>query len=198
MNGRIRTAILISGSGSNMEALIRSTLQSDHPAGIVLVISNRPGAAGLEKAKRLGVATQVINHKFFKSRKTFECRLDDILRKADTELICLAGFMRILTPWFVRRWRRRMINIHPSLLPKFKGLHTHARAIEAGETEHGCTVHWVCDSVDEGEIIAQACVPLQEGARLEILAARVLAEEHILYPGVLKQIAEGLQRVNNN
>lgn len=189
---RIKTAILISGGGSNMEALIKASQASTHPANIVLVISNRQDAAGLEKATKLGVDAIAIDHKKFSSRKQFEQAIQRVLEDYDTELVCNAGFMRILTPWFVEKWDGRQLNIHPSILPKFKGLHTHARAIEAGEKEHGCTVHFVNEGMDDGEIIDQARVPVLENDTPETLAARVLDQEHILYPKVLKRIAAGM------
>ncbi len=188
MSARIKTAILISGSGSNMEALIKSAQSPDSSAEIVLVISNRPDAGGLAKAKTLGIKTQVIDHKSYKTRELFERDIDAALRVHDAQIVCNAGFMRILTPWFVRRWRGRQLNIHPSLLPKFKGLHTHARALEAGETEHGCTVHWVSEGMDDGEVIDQASVPVLDGDTPQTLAARVLIQEHKLYPQVLEKI----------
>ena len=189
---RIRTAILISGSGSNMVALIKAAKAPDFPAQICLVISNRPNAPGLDKAKALGIDTCVRNHKRFKNRKNFEKAMDKDLRAHNIELVCNAGFMRILTPWFVTRWLGRQINIHPSLLPKYKGLHTHARALEAGEKEHGCTIHWVSEEMDGGEIIDQTSIPVLKDDTPETLAARVLIEEHKLYPIVLKKIASSL------
>ena len=172
-----------------MEALIKAAQAPDYPAQIVIVISNRPDAGGLAKAEKLGVDTVIIDHKSFKTRKLFEQAMDKVLRDCGTELICNAGFMRILSPWFVRRWHRRQLNIHPSLLPKFKGLHTHERALAAGESEHGCTVHYVDEGVDTGEIIAQAKVPVFIDDTPKTLAARVLAQEHHLYPKVLKNWA---------
>lgn len=180
---RLKLAILISGRGSNMEALLNAAAKKDYPAEPVLVLSNRPEAAGLAFADAAGVPTAAIDHKTYgKDREAFEYHVDATLRGAGVEIIALAGFMRVLTPWFVKRWEGRMINIHPSLLPKYKGLDTHQRAIEAGDSEAGCTVHWVSAGVDEGEIIAQAGVPILPGDTAETLAARTLPEEHRLYP----------------
>lgn len=176
-----------------MEALIKAAQAPDYPAEIVLVISNNPEAAGIQKAKNLGIETETINHKDFKSRKSFERVVNQTLRDANVELVCNAGFMRILTPYFVDQWLGRQLNIHPSLLPKFKGLNTHQRALDAGETEHGCTVHYVSEGMDEGEIIGQSPVPIQEGDTADILAARVLKEEHKLYPAILAKIAREFQ-----
>lgn len=183
---RLRLAILISGRGSNMEALLRAAADPAFPAEPVLVVSNRPEAAGLHFAETAGVAALSIDHTTYgKDREAFEFHVDSTLRGAGVEIIALAGFMRVLTPWFVKRWEGRMINIHPSLLPKYKGLDTHQRAIDAGDTEAGCTVHWVSAGVDEGEIIAQASVPILPGDTAEALAARTLPAEHRLYPEAL-------------
>jgi len=192
MSAKTATAILISGNGSNMEALIKAAKDPNYPAKIVVVVSNRPKAGGVEKAQKHGIKTVIIDHKNYKSRKQFEQALDATLREHETKLVCNAGFMRLLTPWFVRRWRGRQINIHPSLLPKFKGLNTHKRALEAGETEHGCTVHYVSEAMDGGEIIAQSRVSIHKEDTPETLAARVLIEEHKLYPNVLKTITSAL------
>ena len=189
---KIRTAILISGSGSNMEALIRAAQAADYPAEIVLVISNRPKAAGLARAENLGVPAHVIDHKAYDSRKAFEQDVDAVLRKTGVELVCNAGFMRLLSPWFVRRWPEKILNIHPALLPKFPGLHTHERALAAGESEHGCTIHIVDEGMDTGPILAQAKVPVLGDDTPETLAQRVLAQEHRLYPATLKSYALGL------
>lgn len=180
---RLRLAVLISGRGSNMEALLRAAEDPAFPAEPVLVLSNRPEAAGLKFADAAGIAAVAIDHKTFgKDREAFEFHVDATLRGAGVEIIALAGFMRVLTPWFVKRWEGRMINIHPSLLPKYKGLDTHQRAIDAGDAEAGCTVHWVSAGVDEGEIIAQARVPILPNDTAETLAARTLPAEHRLYP----------------
>lgn len=176
-------AILISGRGTNMEALIRAAQAPDYPARACLVISNRPDAGGLETARGLGVDTVTIDHKpYAQDRQAFESRIDSELVGAGIEIVALAGFMRILTPWFVDRWRGRMVNVHPSLLPKYPGLHTHRRALEAGDTEHGCSVHWVTAGVDEGDVIQQARVPVIDGDDEATLAARVQKAEHVLYP----------------
>ncbi len=185
----VKTAILISGGGSNMEALIRATHIPSFPAHIALVMSNRPQAGGLEKARALGVTTDIIDHKTFATREKFERTLHAKLDKHRIELVCTAGFMRLLSPWFVSRWTGRLLNIHPSLLPKFKGLNTHARALKAGESEHGCTVHHVNEQMDGGEIIAQKSVPVRADDTAETLAARVLKQEHLLYPRALKNTA---------
>lgn len=183
---RLKLAILISGRGSNMEALLNAASAADYPAKPVLVLSNRPDAAGLQFAEAAGIATAAIDHKTYgKNREAFEFHVDSTLRGAEVEIIALAGFMRVLTPWFVKRWEGRMINIHPSLLPKYKGLDTHQRALDAGDSEAGCTVHWVSAGVDEGEIIAQARVPVLAGDTAETLAARTLPVEHRLYPEAL-------------
>ncbi|MEM6382384.1 MAG: phosphoribosylglycinamide formyltransferase [Pseudomonadota bacterium] len=189
----MRTAILISGRGSNMQALLDAASQPAFPAEIVLVGSNRPNAAGLQIAKHHGVETIAVDHKRFrKDREAFERALDQELRTARVELVCLAGFMRILTPWFTGQWSDRLINIHPSLLPAFKGLDTHQQALDAGVSEHGCTVHFVRPEMDTGPIIDQARVPVIVGDDAESLAARVLEQEHRLYPHVLGELARGL------
>ena len=183
---RLNLAILISGRGSNMEALLSAAANPAYPAKPVLVASNRPDAKGLETAAAAGIPTLAIDHKLYgKDREAFERELDKALTEAGIEIIALAGFMRVLTPWFVTRWEGRMINIHPSLLPKYKGLDTHQRAIDAGDAEAGCTVHWVSAGVDEGEIIAQAAIPILPGETADSLAARLLPEEHKLYPRAL-------------
>lgn len=186
-----RVAILISGGGSNMVTLVQS-MTGDHPARPVLVLSNNPDAGGLQKAADLGVDTAVVDHRpFGKDRAAFEAALMEQLSAANPDIICLAGFMRILTPDFTRAWQGRMLNIHPSLLPKYKGLHTHARAIEAGDGEHGCSVHEVTAELDDGPILGQARVPVLAGDTPDELAARVLPMEHKLYPAVLRRFAEG-------
>lgn len=186
-----RTAILISGSGSNMVALAES-MTGDHPARPVLVLSNVPGAGGLAKAEAMGIATAVVDHRpFGKDREAFEAALIETLDAAEPDIICLAGFMRILTPSFISHYAGRMLNIHPSLLPKYKGLNTHARAIEAGDDAAGCTVHEVTAELDGGPILGQARVPILPGDTPEALAARVLPLEHRLYPAVLARFAAG-------
>jgi len=175
-------AILISGRGSNMRALIEAASQAEFPAEISLVLSNKPQALGLEYAQSHKIPTDVIDHRRFEVRETVEQALDDVLQKAKIDLICLAGFMRVLTPWFITRWQGKLINIHPALLPSYKGLHTHERALADGVKIHGCTVHHVVPEVDAGPIIAQAAVPVLENDTAETLGARVLAAEHKLYP----------------
>ena len=186
-----RVAILISGGGSNMVALLRS-MTGDHPARPVLVLSNDPAAGGLAKARDLGVATAAVDHRpFGRDRAAFEAALQDALAPHEPDLLCLAGFMRILTPGFVGAWAGRMLNIHPSLLPLYPGLHTHARALANGDREHGCTVHEVTEELDHGPILGQARVPVLAGDTPETLAARVLEQEHRLYPTVLRRYAGG-------
>ena len=189
-----RVAILISGGGSNMETLVQS-MTGDHPARPCLVLSNRPGAGGLSKAERHGIPTEVVDHRDFKGdRAAFETVLTERLEAYTPDVICLAGFMRILTPGFVSRWKDRMLNIHPSLLPKYRGLDTHARAIEAGDAEAGCTVHIVTGDLDDGPILGQARVPIRADDTPDTLAARVLEQEHRLYPMVLRRFVSGDMR----
>jgi formyltetrahydrofolate-dependent phosphoribosylglycinamide formyltransferase len=180
---RLRIAILISGRGTNMEAILQAAQADDYPAQPVIILSNRPNAQGLETATDRGHRAIAIDHKpFGKNREAFERALHAELEERQVEMVVLAGFMRILTPWFVQQWEGRMINIHPSLLPKYPGLNTHQRALDAGDQEAGCSVHWVTEGVDEGAVIAQARVPILEGDRADDLANRVLQEEHQLYP----------------
>lgn len=187
---RLRTAILISGRGSNMEAILAAAKDPSYPARPVLVASNRPDAKGLMSAANQGLPVAAIDHKpYGKDREAFERALNDALLKHQTEFIVLAGFMRILTPWFVRQWRDRMINIHPSLLPKYPGLNTHQRAIDAGDKEAGCSVHWVTEGVDEGAVIDQARVPIEQDDSADTLATKVLAQEHTLYPRAVRLAA---------
>ena len=186
---RLKVGVLISGRGSNLQSLLDACAAPDYPAEIALVISNIADAYGLERAKKAGVATDVIWHKDFPSRGAFDMAVDARLRQAGIELVCLAGFMRLLTPEFVEGWKGRMINIHPSLLPNFTGMHTHARALQAGVKLHGCTVHHVTAELDAGPIIAQAAVPVLDGDDEDSLAARVLKAEHKLYPLALKLLA---------
>ena len=173
-----------------MVRLVES-MAGNHPARAVLVLSNRPDAGGLAKANSLGVDTAVVDHRAFDSREAFEAELDAALRAANPDLICLAGFMRILTPGFVGRWAGKILNVHPSLLPKYPGLNTHARAIEAGDAAAGVSVHIVTEELDAGPILGQASVPVKPGDTPDALAARVLKAEHVLYPTVLRQVAEG-------
>jgi phosphoribosylglycinamide formyltransferase 1 len=189
---RKRVAVLISGRGSNMAALIEAAKAQDYPAEIALVVSNRPDASGLVHAEQDGIATAVVDQRSFgEDREKFERALDGELAAHRIELICLAGFMRLLTPWFVTRWSGRMLNIHPALLPQFKGLHTHRRALEAGVKRHGATVHFVVPEMDAGPIVMQDWVPVLEGDTEESLAARVLQVEHRIYPQALRMVAEG-------
>lgn len=193
MSARLRTAILISGAGSNMAALIEAARAPDYPAEIALVVSNTLHAPGLERARRSGVPVVGIDHRpFGPDRERHERLIDAVLVASGTELVALAGYMRIFTPWFVQQWSGRMINIHPALLPALPGLHTHRRALEAGVPEHGCTVHWVVEGVDEGPLIGQARVPVCPDDTEETLAARVLTAEHRLYPECLARAAAQL------
>lgn len=187
---RTPVAILISGGGSNMAALVAAMRSGEVPGEPVLVLSNVPGAGGLARAEAAGIPTAVVDHRAFESREAFEAALQEQLEAAGAEVVCLAGFMRILTPGFVARWAGRMLNIHPSLLPKYRGLNTHARALAAGDTEAGCTVHVVTPELDDGPILAQARVPVLPGDTAESLARRVLAEEHRIYPAALKAFLE--------
>jgi formyltetrahydrofolate-dependent phosphoribosylglycinamide formyltransferase len=181
-----RVAILISGRGSNMRALIEAAAAPDYPAEIVLVISNRADAAGLQTARGLGVPAVAIPSKAYgRDRAGHERAVDAALAAAGAEIVCLAGYMRILTPYLVARWAGRMLNIHPSLLPAYPGLNTHARVLAAGETEHGCTVHLVTETMDDGPILAQARVPVLTHDSEDALAARVLEREHAIYPAAL-------------
>ena len=187
----VRTAILISGRGSNMAALIEAARAHDFPAEIALVFSNVESAEGLKIASAAGVATKVISHKVFESREEFDAAVDAALRAAGIELICEAGFMRIHSESFMRKWEGRMLNIHPSLLPAFKGLRVQQQALDAGVKISGCTVHFMVPELDSGPIIAQAAVPVLADDTAETLAARILIEEHKLYPAALRLVAEG-------
>lgn len=195
MSARKRVGILISGRGSNMEALVEATRAPDYPAEIAVVISNRPDARGIERARELGLATKVIDHRAFTSRVPFEMKLHAALLEAQVDIICNAGFMRMLTGGFVDRWRDRHLNIHPSLLPAFPGLNIHERVLEAGVRITGCTVHFVRTEMDSGPIIAQAAVPVLDADTPESLAARVLEAEHRLYPHALRLVASGTASV---
>lgn len=187
----LRVAILISGGGSNMVSLVESMV-GDHPARPILVLSNVPDAGGLAKAEARGVPTCVVDHRPYKGdRHAFETELNAVLEEAQPDIICHAGFMRILTPHYVDRWAGKMLNIHPSLLPKYPGLNTHARALAAGDDEAGCTVHEVTAELDAGPLLGQARVPVKPGDTPERLAARVLKAEHQLYPAVLRRFAAG-------
>src|SRR5882724_2175737 len=188
---RKRVAILISGGGSNMAALIEAAKAADYPAEIALVLSNRPDAEGLKRAAAAGIATTVVDHaRYGKDRDAFERALDDALHAHRIDLICLAGFMRLLTPWFVGRWEGRMLNVHPALLPAFKGLDTHERALAEGVKIHGASVHFVAVTMDSGPIVMQGAVAVHDDDTEQALAARVLAIEHRIYPAALALVAE--------
>ena len=195
---RLKVAVLISGRGSNLQALIDACGRPEFPAEIRLVISNDAAAGGLARAAGAGIATSVIPHKGFPDRAAFDAAIDRALVEAGIELVCLAGFMRILGEGFVERWRDRLINIHPSLLPAFKGLHSHERVLAAGARFTGCTVHFVRPAMDDGPIIVQAAVPVLPGDDADRLAARVLAAEHQAYPLALRWIGEGRVRVKGD
>jgi phosphoribosylglycinamide formyltransferase-1 len=193
--GRRRTGVLISGSGTNLQALLEATAGADSAAEIVLVISNHADAYGLERARRAGVPTAVIEHSRFTAREGFEAAIDQTLREAGVELVCLAGFMRRLTGAFVAAWHDKLLNIHPSLLPAFRGLRPHERALEAGVRLSGCTVHLVRAEVDAGPILLQGVVPVRPDDTPATLAARVLEVEHVCYPAALELVARGRLRV---
>jgi phosphoribosylglycinamide formyltransferase-1 len=187
-----RTAVLISGRGSNMAALIAAARETSFPAGIDLVLSNRPDAAGLSAARAAGIRAEAIDHRDFRrDRGAHEAAIDALLQAASIEIVCLAGYMRLLTPVLVNAWEGRMLNIHPSLLPSFPGLDTHARALQAGVKLHGCTVHLVTQQMDAGPILAQAAVPVLAGDTEDALAQRVLRQEHAIYPAALAAFASG-------
>jgi len=190
-----RVAILISGRGSNMRSLMAAASAPDFPVEIALVISNIGSAAGIQFAADAGIATEIVPHKAYESREAFDRAVSAHLEEAKIDIVCLAGFMRILSDWFASRWQGRMINIHPSLLPLFKGTHVHEQALQAGVRVSGCTVHFVVPELDAGPIIAQATVPVKSDDTPETLAARVLVEEHKLYPAALKLLAEGKVRL---
>ncbi|WP_300530100.1 phosphoribosylglycinamide formyltransferase [Maricaulis sp.] len=192
---KTKIAVLISGRGSNMQAIIEAAKAEDYPAEIVLVASNKPDAPGLAVAEAAGIETEVLDHRDYETREDFEQALDTLIRLYGARIVCLAGFMRILTPFFTEKWRDLLINIHPSLLPAFKGLHTHERALEAGVRLHGCTVHYVRPEMDDGPIIGQAAVPVLHGDTPDTLAARVLEAEHQLYPQCIALACEGKARV---
>lgn len=192
----MKIAVLISGRGSNLQSLIDAAREPGYPAEIVLVISNVPDVHGLARAEAAGIRTRVINHKDYAGRAPFEDALHEVLVEAGAQLVCLAGFMRLLTDGFVNRWHDRLINIHPSLLPAFKGIHVHERIVEAGVRVSGCTVHFVRPAMDEGPIIVQAAVPVLPGDDGDTLAARVLVQEHRLYPLAVRLIAEGRAKVD--
>ncbi|NCC03596.1 MAG: phosphoribosylglycinamide formyltransferase [Proteobacteria bacterium] len=190
----LKVAVLISGRGSNMQSLVRATQQSDFPAKIVCVIANKASAQGLVWAAEQGIPTAVINHKDFANRESFDRALSEMIHGFEAQLVCLAGFMRLLTPWFCEEWRDRVLNIHPSLLPSFPGLHVQQAAIDYGARFSGCTVHFVRAEMDHGPIIIQAAVPVLSDDTEDTLAARILEQEHKIYPLALRWIAEN--RVN--
>ena len=192
----MKIGVLISGRGSNLKALINACNQPDFQGEIALVISNRPGAAGLKIAEAAGIPTLTIDHKLYETRDAFDAEMNKALTKAGVELLCNAGFMRILSDGFVEKWHNRHLNIHPSLLPSFKGIHVHKRVLEAGVRISGCTVHFVRPAMDEGPIIAQAAVPVLPDDTEETLADRVLAAEHRLYPHALRLVVDGHIRVD--
>jgi phosphoribosylglycinamide formyltransferase-1 len=181
-----------------MDALIEAARAPDFPAEIVLVASNRPDAPGLARAKAAGLAVAAVDHKIYAGREEFERALQIILETHRVELICLAGFMRLFSPWFIGQWRDRLLNIHPALLPSYRGLHTHERALADGVKIHGCTVHFVVPEMDEGPIVAQAAVPVLDTDTAETLGARVLAQEHAIYPNALRLVASDAVRVEGN
>lgn len=192
----MKLAVLVSGRGSNLQALINACQNDDFPAEIALVLSNKADAYGLERAKQAGIPTAVLSHQDFEDRETFDTAMSEKIEEAGAELVCLAGFMRLLSDGFVRQWRDRLINIHPSLLPAYKGLHVHERMIEEGARFGGCTVHFVRPAMDEGPIIIQAAVPIHPDDTPDELAARILEQEHVIYPAAVKAIAEGRVRVH--
>ncbi|MDH4585065.1 phosphoribosylglycinamide formyltransferase [Pseudomonas sp. BN415] len=198
MVARCDVVVLISGSGSNLQALIDSTTGNDHPARIRAVISNRADAYGLERARNAGIDTLVLDHKAYADREAFDGALIEAIDAFSPQLVVLAGFMRILTPGFVRHYQGRLLNIHPSLLPKYKGLHTHQRALEAGDTEHGCSVHFVTEELDGGPLVVQALIPVESNDTPESLAQRVHVQEHHIYPLAMRWFAEGRLRLGQN
>jgi phosphoribosylglycinamide formyltransferase-1 len=194
---RVRVGVLISGRGSNLQALIDACARPDFPAEIVCVISNVPNVEGLVRAGRAVIPTHTIAHASFPSRELFDAAMDELLRQADVRFVCLAGFMRVLSARFVDSWKGRLVNIHPSLLPSFKGLNVHRRVLDSGVRISGCTVHFVVSELDSGPIIAQAAVPVLPGDSEHTLAARTLAAEHKLYPLALELLAAGAARLEN-
>ncbi|MBS7689887.1 phosphoribosylglycinamide formyltransferase [Pseudomonas lalucatii] len=195
MMAHCNVVVLISGSGSNLQALIDSTRAGDQPARICAVIANRADAYGLERARAAGIATRLLDHKAFDGREAFDQALIEAIDAFAPQLVVLAGFMRILSPGFVRHYAGRLLNIHPSLLPKYKGLHTHQRALEAGDAEHGCSVHFVTEELDGGPLVVQAVIPVQPGDSPDSLAQRVHEQEHLIYPLAVRWFAEGRLRL---
>lgn len=194
---KLKIAVLISGSGTNLQALIDACDQPDYPAEIVLVLSNKETAFGLERAKKAGIPTAFISHKQFSSREEFDKNMDARIKESGAEFVCMAGFMRILSEWFVDSWHNKLINIHPSLLPSFKGIDGQKQALEAGVKLAGCTVHFVRKEMDSGPIIVQAAVPVLSDDTVETLSARILTEEHKCYPQALKLVAGGNAVIKN-
>ena len=195
---KLKLGVMISGSGTNLQAIIDACAEADYPAEIKVVISNRPEAKGLDRAEKAGIKAVCIDHKEYETRESFEDAVHASLKEHKVELVCLAGFMRILNAEFVNRWRDKMINIHPSLLPSYKGLHTHARAIEDGVRFGGCTIHYVRPEMDNGPILMQAAIPIDQSETPESLAAKTLTYEHKMYPAAIRMIAEGKARVSGN
>lgn len=195
---RLKLGVLISGRGSNLQALIASCADPSFPAEIVIVVSNKSDAKGLDHARAAGIATSVVEHGGYRDRESFDHAVHDVLEGAGVELVCLAGFMRLLSGWFVETWHDRIVNIHPSLLPSFKGIDAHAQAIAAGAKLSGCTVHIVRAEMDAGPILVQAAVPVLPGDDEDALAARILAVEHKCYPLAVKLIAEGRVRIDGD
>ncbi|MFV3368514.1 phosphoribosylglycinamide formyltransferase [Pseudomonas sp. NY15435] len=195
MSKSCNVVVLISGSGSNLQALIDSLAGADTPAVIRAVISNRADAYGLERARRAGIETRFLDHKSYADRESFDAALIQAIDGFDADLVLLAGFMRILSADFVRHYQGRLLNIHPSLLPKYKGLHTHQRALEAGDAEHGCSVHFVTEELDGGPLVVQAAIPVESDDTPETLAQRVHVQEHVIYPLAMRWFAEGRVRL---
>ncbi len=198
VGNKLKVGVLVSGRGSNLQALIDACADPAYPVEIVHVLSNVAGVYALERAEKAGIPTSVLSHRDFDGREAFDAALDAHLRSVGVEFVCLAGFMRLLSEGFVAGWQDRMINIHPSLLPSFKGLHTHERALDMGVKVHGCTVHFVRPATDEGPIIVQAAVPVLSGDTPDTLGARVLEQEHLAYPLALRLVAEGRAKVVGN
>ncbi|MDA0781296.1 MAG: phosphoribosylglycinamide formyltransferase [Rickettsiales bacterium] len=188
---KLKTAVLISGSGTNLQALIDACGNSDFPAQIVLVLSNKADAYGLERAKKAGIKTAVVNHKDFASREEFDRQMDKVIIESGAKFICMAGFMRLLSGWFTQKWQGKLVNIHPSLLPSFKGVNAQKQALEYGVKIAGCTTHFVTEEMDAGPIIAQAAVKVDENETVESLTAKILEKEHEIYPKTLRLVAEG-------
>ena len=195
-SGKTRVAVLISGSGSNLQSLIQAAQKKNHPAEIALVISNKADVYGLERAKNNGIKTKNLDHKAYANREAFDKAIHAVLVEEEIQLVCLAGFMRILTPEFVRKWPNRILNIHPSLLPSFTGLDVHQRAIDAGARFSGCTVHVVDEGLDEGPIVVQAVVPILQDDSADSLASRIITMEHQIYPMALEWFASGRASVD--